>query len=150
MARRLAELIAHRRGREEKVLAALQPAPRSLADLLERAYSDTPRELWPYAERSLLAHLLKPSAKAARSGRRAMARDGCGRRAGAQCEPQRVNPAYLLAGLGSVLYGGADFCGGFAARRSSALAVTFLSGFAGLAVLFLGPLFAPVSRARAT
>jgi drug/metabolite transporter (DMT)-like permease len=59
-----------------------------------------------------------------------------------------VNPAYLLAGLGSVLYGGADFCGGFAARRSSALAVTFLSGFAGLAVLFLGLPFAPgVTRA---
>jgi glyoxylase-like metal-dependent hydrolase (beta-lactamase superfamily II)/8-oxo-dGTP pyrophosphatase MutT (NUDIX family) len=59
VARRLAELIAHRRGREERVLAALAAEPRSLADLLEHAYADTPRELWPYAERSLLAHLLK-------------------------------------------------------------------------------------------
>ena len=59
-----------------------------------------------------------------------------------------MNPAYLLAAFGSVLYGGADFCGGFAARRSSALAVTFLSGFAGLAVLFVGMPFAPgVTRA---
>ena len=59
VARRLAELIAHRRGREGKVLAALEPEPRSLTELVERAYADTPRELWPYAERSLLAHLLK-------------------------------------------------------------------------------------------
>jgi drug/metabolite transporter (DMT)-like permease len=59
-----------------------------------------------------------------------------------------VSAAYLIAALGSVLYGGADFCGGFAARRSSALAVTFLSGFAGLAVLFLGMPLAPgVTRA---
>jgi drug/metabolite transporter (DMT)-like permease len=54
-----------------------------------------------------------------------------------------LNPAYVLAALGSVLYGGADFCGGFAARRSNALAVTFLSGFAGLAVLLVGMPFAP-------
>jgi hypothetical protein len=29
------------------------------AELVPLAYDDTPRELWPYAERSLLAHLLK-------------------------------------------------------------------------------------------
>jgi glyoxylase-like metal-dependent hydrolase (beta-lactamase superfamily II)/8-oxo-dGTP pyrophosphatase MutT (NUDIX family) len=70
VARRLAELIAHRRGREEKVLAALEPEPRTLAELVERVYADTPRELWPYAERSLLAHLIKleREGRAARAG----------------------------------------------------------------------------------
>jgi drug/metabolite transporter (DMT)-like permease len=59
-----------------------------------------------------------------------------------------LNPAYLIAALGSVLYGGADFCGGLAARRAAALAVTFMSGFTGLAVLFLGlPLVHGVTRA---
>ena len=59
-----------------------------------------------------------------------------------------MNPAYLIAGLGSLFYGSADFCGGFAARRSSALVVTFLGGFAGVAVLLLGLPFAPgVTRA---
>jgi drug/metabolite transporter (DMT)-like permease len=49
-----------------------------------------------------------------------------------------VNPAYLVAALGSVLYGGADFCGGLAARRSAALVVTFASGLSALLVLVLG------------
>jgi len=49
-----------------------------------------------------------------------------------------VNPAYLLAALGSLLYGSADFCGGLAARRARALAVTFLAGFSAVAVLFVG------------
>lgn len=57
--RRIAGLIAHRRERETKVSAALSEEPETLADLVPRAYADTPRELWPYAERSLLAHLLK-------------------------------------------------------------------------------------------
>jgi glyoxylase-like metal-dependent hydrolase (beta-lactamase superfamily II) len=56
---RVRELIAHRRAREARVLATLAPDPSSLAELVEIAYDDTPRELWPYAERSLLAHLLK-------------------------------------------------------------------------------------------
>lgn len=54
-----------------------------------------------------------------------------------------MNPAYLLAALGSLLYGGADFCGGLAARRSTALAVTFLAGFSALAILFAGFPFSP-------
>jgi drug/metabolite transporter (DMT)-like permease len=49
-----------------------------------------------------------------------------------------VNPAYLLAAVGSLFYGSADFCGGLAARRTHALAVTFLAGFSALVVLFLG------------
>lgn len=60
---------------------------------------------------------------------------------------QRLNPAYLIAAFGSVFYGGADFYGGLAARRATALAVTFLSGFAAMAVLFLGmPFVAGVTR----
>jgi glyoxylase-like metal-dependent hydrolase (beta-lactamase superfamily II) len=58
-AKRITGLIAHREAREARVLGALGPEPRSLPALLERVYDDTPRELWPYAERSLLAHLLK-------------------------------------------------------------------------------------------
>ena len=49
-----------------------------------------------------------------------------------------MNSAYLVAGLGSVSYGAGDFCGGVAARRGGAAAITFLSGFAALAVLFAG------------
>jgi glyoxylase-like metal-dependent hydrolase (beta-lactamase superfamily II) len=57
--RRIKHLLAHRRQREEQVLAALEAEPRELDALVERAYADTPRPLWRYAERSLLAHLLK-------------------------------------------------------------------------------------------
>jgi glyoxylase-like metal-dependent hydrolase (beta-lactamase superfamily II)/8-oxo-dGTP pyrophosphatase MutT (NUDIX family) len=57
--RRIRWLLEHRREREAQVLAALKVTPRDLRMLVTRAYADTPRELWPYAERSLLAHLLK-------------------------------------------------------------------------------------------
>ena len=57
--KRVEWLIAHREEREKKVLAALEDEPRTLAELVGRAYADTPRELWTYAERSLLAHLIK-------------------------------------------------------------------------------------------
>jgi len=57
--RRVRALIAHRRGREEKVLAALSSEPRAAEDLVPVAYADTPRDLWSYAARSLLAHLIK-------------------------------------------------------------------------------------------
>jgi glyoxylase-like metal-dependent hydrolase (beta-lactamase superfamily II)/8-oxo-dGTP pyrophosphatase MutT (NUDIX family) len=59
--RRIRALIAHRKQREEKVRAALAQGGASgatVAELVPIAYDDTPRELWPYAERSLLAHLL--------------------------------------------------------------------------------------------
>ena len=70
--RRIRGLIAHRLEREAKVLAALDDTPRAPAELVERAYTDTPRELWRYAERSLLAHLLKleRERKAVREGER--------------------------------------------------------------------------------
>jgi glyoxylase-like metal-dependent hydrolase (beta-lactamase superfamily II)/8-oxo-dGTP pyrophosphatase MutT (NUDIX family) len=58
-ARRIRGLIEHRRRREAQVLAALGVAPRDLRALVARAYADTPHELWPYAQRSLLAHLIK-------------------------------------------------------------------------------------------
>ncbi len=57
--RRILGLIEHRRRREAQVLAALKVTPRDLRALVARAYADTPHELWPYAERSLLAHLIK-------------------------------------------------------------------------------------------
>jgi ribonuclease/clavin/mitogillin len=56
--RRIAGLVAHRRERERQVLEALGRAALPVAALVERAYADTPRELWGYAERSLLAHLI--------------------------------------------------------------------------------------------
>jgi glyoxylase-like metal-dependent hydrolase (beta-lactamase superfamily II) len=55
---KLSEYLAHRRMREARVLEALAHGG-SVATLVERAYSDTPRVLWPLAERSLLAHLAK-------------------------------------------------------------------------------------------
>jgi endoribonuclease LACTB2 len=58
-ARRINWLITHRREREAKVLAALTGNAEPLSALVARAYADTPHELWGYAERSLLAHLLK-------------------------------------------------------------------------------------------
>ena len=57
--RRIHWLIEHRIEREKQVLEALGSEPARLAELVPRAYAGTPRELWPYAERSLLAHLLK-------------------------------------------------------------------------------------------
>ncbi len=70
--RRIRALIEHRLGREAKVAAALDASPRTLQELVARAYADTPRELWSYAERSLLAHLLKleREGRAARDGDR--------------------------------------------------------------------------------
>jgi ribonuclease/clavin/mitogillin len=68
--RRVRGLIEHRMKRESQVLAALTELPEQLPALVERAYRDTPSELWAYAERSLLAHLLKLEAdgQAAREG----------------------------------------------------------------------------------
>ncbi len=53
-------LIAHRMMRENKVIGALHACPNGTLDqLVEIAYDDTPKVLWPAAKRSLLAHLLK-------------------------------------------------------------------------------------------
>ena len=56
---KLREYLAHRRMRESFVLAALSATPATAAELVARAYADTPRVLWALAERSLLAHLAK-------------------------------------------------------------------------------------------
>jgi endoribonuclease LACTB2 len=57
---KLREYIAHRTMREDRVAAALAGKPdATLADLLPEAYADTPKLLWPLAERSLRAHLDK-------------------------------------------------------------------------------------------
>jgi glyoxylase-like metal-dependent hydrolase (beta-lactamase superfamily II) len=53
------EYLAHRRMREERVAGALSDTPSTLAELVVSAYADTPRALWPLAERSLAAHLEK-------------------------------------------------------------------------------------------
>lgn len=59
-ATKLREYIAHRTMREDRVVAALaQHADASAADLVPTAYADTPKLLWPLAERSLRAHLDK-------------------------------------------------------------------------------------------
>ncbi len=55
---KLDEYVAHRRMREEKVLAALTP-PGTLAQVTERAYDDTPPSVHPIAARSCLASLHK-------------------------------------------------------------------------------------------
>lgn len=53
-------IIAHRLGREEKVLHALtEHGPASAKELVPSVYRDTPEHLYGWAERSLLAHLLK-------------------------------------------------------------------------------------------
>ncbi|HEX8681201.1 MAG TPA: MBL fold metallo-hydrolase [Ardenticatenaceae bacterium] len=51
--------INHRLAREQLVLAALNETPSPLRALLPRAYAGTDPSLYPLAERSLLAHLLK-------------------------------------------------------------------------------------------
>ncbi len=56
---KLREYLAHRRLRETRVLAALTGVPQTIDELLSVAYGDTPRTLWPLAERSLRAHLVK-------------------------------------------------------------------------------------------
>src|SRR3954466_4009816 len=43
---KLREYLAHRRLREQKTLAALGDAPRTLDELVAAVYSDTPRALW--------------------------------------------------------------------------------------------------------
>jgi glyoxylase-like metal-dependent hydrolase (beta-lactamase superfamily II)/8-oxo-dGTP pyrophosphatase MutT (NUDIX family) len=59
-AKKLRQYIDHRNNREQRVLGALeQRRTATAAELLELAYADTPREVWPLAERSCLAHLIK-------------------------------------------------------------------------------------------
>jgi glyoxylase-like metal-dependent hydrolase (beta-lactamase superfamily II) len=57
-AEKIAEVLAHRRLREEKVLIALA-TPGTLEQITARAYDDTPAELHGLAARSCLATLEK-------------------------------------------------------------------------------------------
>lgn len=51
--------IEHRLGREAKVLAAIGTESKTLPEILASAYADTPKMLWPLAEKSLRAHITK-------------------------------------------------------------------------------------------
>ena len=55
---RMAELIAHRKGREAQILSALVDGPAGIPDLTARIYAGTPAHLWPAAARNVLAHLI--------------------------------------------------------------------------------------------
>ncbi|WP_102109307.1 MBL fold metallo-hydrolase [Oceaniglobus roseus] len=57
-AARLAALVAHRRGREAQILAALAEGPAAAATLTRRLYADIPAALHPAALRNVLAHLV--------------------------------------------------------------------------------------------
>lgn len=57
-ARRIADLIAHRQDRERQILAALAHAPATPAQVTAMLYHAVPRNLWPAAERNVLAHLI--------------------------------------------------------------------------------------------
>ena len=58
--RAIDRIIEHRRLRERKVLAAVRQHPRLTShELVPRVYQDVSPHLFPLAERSLLAHLLK-------------------------------------------------------------------------------------------
>ena len=56
---KLSEYIAHRLERERRLLAALGSGRRSVADLLDAAWSDVPAQLRPAAAITLAAHLDK-------------------------------------------------------------------------------------------
>ena len=56
---KLREYLAHRRLREEQILAGLAAGPARVAELVERIYTDVPRVLHPAAAHSVAAHLRK-------------------------------------------------------------------------------------------
>ncbi len=51
--------IAHRLGREAKVLAAIDAGAQTMDEMVASVYAETPRMLWPLAARALEAHLRK-------------------------------------------------------------------------------------------
>lgn len=60
---RLRELIAHRRGREAQIVAALAQGGGTATDLAARIYTDVPAGLLPAATRNVFAHLLDLEAR---------------------------------------------------------------------------------------
>lgn len=71
----LQHYVRHRLAREAKVITAIEATDGTTAAVLAHAYDDTPRMLWPLAERSLQAHVNKLVAegRAVRSGDRIVA-----------------------------------------------------------------------------
>ncbi len=55
---RIDALVAHRKGREAQILAALAPGPMRPDEIARRIYADTPAALLPAASRNVLAHLI--------------------------------------------------------------------------------------------
>ena len=66
---RLREAIAHRHGREAKIVAALERGLQTVEELLDAAYDDTPAQVRPLAARQLQAHLDRLRATSRLSGR---------------------------------------------------------------------------------
>lgn len=62
-ATRIAEYVAHRHGRERRLVEALAAGKRSPADLLDAAWSDVPEPLRPAAGLAMRAHLEKLEAE---------------------------------------------------------------------------------------
>lgn len=60
---RIGWLMAHRRGREAQILAALSDGPRSVADLTSALYTEVPAVLRLAAARNVLAHLIDLAGK---------------------------------------------------------------------------------------
>lgn len=56
---KIEEYLSHRREREEQVLRALRAGPRTPEELVPEIYASYPKELYPAASRSVLAHLVK-------------------------------------------------------------------------------------------
>jgi len=56
---KLKEYLAHREERERQVLDALTNGGRTIGQLVETIYAEYPKDVYPLAERSVLAHLLK-------------------------------------------------------------------------------------------
>ena len=69
-AARLAELIEHRRMREQRILEAWVSGRRDPAEILEVAYDEIPEIVRPLAERQVLAHLERLKAHGSLNGRR--------------------------------------------------------------------------------
>ena len=57
--RKLEEYLAHRREREQQILAALAGPPTSIAEVVDAVYSAYPSDVRPLASRSVLAHMKK-------------------------------------------------------------------------------------------
>ena len=56
---KLDEYLAHREERERQVVDALAAGDETIDAMVARIYADHPRDVWPLAGRSVLAHLIK-------------------------------------------------------------------------------------------